>query len=162
MHHPSSEPSHLSSLISEIKAFESTILHVNAISINSNTPHYKGFTFDAIKQYLQTLQIPSQYLDRAKSFINRAHEFIIDDGSLFKLASKGHLMRKVITDIDDIRKILLPFMIIVVILNLQQHVNILILNFTFIIFGHYLKYIQTCDSCQNLIHYPINNHHFFH
>ena len=31
MHHPSSEPSHLSSLISEIKAFESTILHVNAI-----------------------------------------------------------------------------------------------------------------------------------
>ena len=28
---------------------------------------HKGFTFDAIKQYLQTLQIPSQYLDRAKS-----------------------------------------------------------------------------------------------
>ena len=155
MHQPNSEPSHLSSLISEIKAFESSILHVNAISINSDTPQYKGFTFDAIKQYLQTLQIPQQYLDRAKSFINCAHEFVIDDGSLFKLASKGHLMRKVITDPKEIQKIFAT------VHDNRGHLKLATachyINTQFYIYNLWSllkEYIKTCDTCQKFDSLP--------
>ena len=71
-------------------------------------------------------------------------------------------MRKVITDIDDIRKIFTT------VHDNRGHLKLTTacqyINTQFYIYNLWSllkEYIQTCDSCQNLIHYPINNHHFF-
>ena len=66
MHDKNHQSSDVNSLLEEIQKFEAMVIPIHTVSIDTDTPHYKGFAFNAIKEYLLTTNIPSQYASKQK------------------------------------------------------------------------------------------------
>ncbi|EDK46703.1 hypothetical protein LELG_04884 [Lodderomyces elongisporus NRRL YB-4239] len=111
---------HLSSLQAENYAVEEvrnlfrnsldpTILaEVNTVNIITNANNsYKGINVHYIQNYLKTLEIPTTFLKSKdlKRFTNRALEFYLQDGKLYKRGKDGSYTRKVITNSNEVRNL---------------------------------------------------------
>lgn len=150
MHDKNHQSSDVNSLLEEIQKFEAMVIPIHTVSIDTDTPHYKGFAFNAIKEYLLTTNIPSQYASKQKAFIHRAREFMIDNDELYKLASKGNLLRKVITDETEIQQLFHTVHDERGHLKLTNACNYI--NTLFYVYNLWPKlqhYIKSCEICQH-------------
>lgn len=84
-------------LITEFKQKLPVKSYKSQVSV-SDSPTYKNFRLDAIKEYHRTLKVPPEYLDKRKLFIYRAHEFYSDEGILYKIGKDGSHAKRVITE----------------------------------------------------------------
>lgn len=127
-------------------------IQVNISEITNDCFKYKNYSLNAIKHYLQHLQVPEEYQTSKKirqQFIYRAMEFYIADGKLYKLGSKGQFSRLVVMNDTEL------FKIFEVAHDQGGHMKIHTLfdklNLQFYIPNLYQKllaYISSCETCQ--------------
>lgn len=110
----------------------------------------------ALQQYLSTLTIPPQYPSKPALFIKRAHEFIQDNGKLYKLATKGQPFRQVVTIPAEIESIFHT------VHDERGHMKLTnacnVINTTYCIpdlWKLLAQYQQSCELCQKFDFKPI-------
>ena len=97
-------------LQNEIKEFKSKLeLQSNVLQVNENDPKFGKFSLLGIQHYLLTLEVPLVYEETdklRKAFLDKANQFFMNEGKMYKIGNKGHFARPVITDPNEVKKIL--------------------------------------------------------
>lgn len=127
-------------------------LEANAVSMVLNPNNsYKGIDLTAIRHYLSTSVIPNIYnnAQHHKKFVNRALEFYISNGVLFKRGKYGIISRQVVTTSDELHKIFISAH------DKRGHLGIescfnLLNCYLFVpnLYRRLKKYITSCVQCQ--------------